>query len=902
MDSLHVFGSFVGSTLGGPRLASDIDDAIPRSYGLTANFPKRPRAAKAPANPEALFGALPKTPTRAPVLWAHQADQLRSYFNQHGDAPDVALELPTGSGKTLVGLLIADWRRRAKDHRTVYACPTVQLAEQVHKSARQQGIETTLLVGTRSQWDSAHLASYTRAVSVVVTTYSHVFNRYSAFSDVQSLVFDDAHAAESYVAESWSLTVPRSHALYRMLLEILRDDVDGMFVDRMINKTDESPHDPEIRVMPMSALIHKRSELVRVLQEAAEDKKETLRYDILRLLPSLQSCLFYINQKEWYIRPYIPPTFDHAPFVEATQRVYLSATLGNGGELERAFGRPKVARIGVPEQWEQSGSGRRFFVFPSLVENSSFGEARSVEDKAVEGEAETVEPSLTERILNLSDKRVVLAQDGPTTERVAKVLKVPSDQLFRVSDKQFKDFLDAPKGTLLAANRYDGMDLANDACRMMLMQGLPSTSHLQDRFLESKLRARDVLLERVRTRVIQGLGRCTRGPQDYSVVVVEGEQLVRFLSRRENRSAMPVDLQAEIEYGLYTSASVDAETLLALTASALRQDATWQTQAEPEIIEWRQELETELPAASQKLASTAAKEVQAWRASWSEQWDKAAQLAMEVHEGLNGTELTAYRSLWAYLAFSWLTLAASAGSPTLEKANEYWKLAEAASVGTTWLKEIQRTAVTAPTLEPWDESAVKKIHELAQQTKPAKLSAVLGGMVADLANKKADIYERGLTTAGTLLGARAFKPEGEARADSVWLWDNLWLTLEAKSEQLEGGTIDRTYVRQANTQLASLAHDEGTEDAPEMSVSLILSPKKAVKPDAVHMAAAHLYLFPVDDMLALAQDIRRAWAQIRTFATDSEDDEQQASLAACLWEWKLLPSQVRQRMTVDPIK
>jgi Rad3-related DNA helicase len=28
------------------------------------------------------------------------------------DAADLALELPTGTGKTLIGLLIAEWRRR----------------------------------------------------------------------------------------------------------------------------------------------------------------------------------------------------------------------------------------------------------------------------------------------------------------------------------------------------------------------------------------------------------------------------------------------------------------------------------------------------------------------------------------------------------------------------------------------------------------------------------------------------------------------------------------------------------------------------------------------------------------------------------------------------------------------
>ncbi len=37
---------------------------------------------------------------------------MQKYAAQAQDASDVALQLPTGSGKTLVGLLIGEWLRR----------------------------------------------------------------------------------------------------------------------------------------------------------------------------------------------------------------------------------------------------------------------------------------------------------------------------------------------------------------------------------------------------------------------------------------------------------------------------------------------------------------------------------------------------------------------------------------------------------------------------------------------------------------------------------------------------------------------------------------------------------------------------------------------------------------------
>lgn len=859
--------------------------------GQEVSFPTRTRPSRPPTSPEDLFGSLPKISTRAPVLWAHQADQLRTYFEVHKDHTDVALELPTGSGKTLVGLLISEWRRRALSNRTLFACPTKQLAEQVQASAEAQGLSTVLLVGSNTTWDSGDLHAYTRCQATAITTYSHIFNEYSKFSDAQSIVFDDAHAAEGYVAEAWALSIPKKIDAYQQIFDALSDDLDPLMIERFTNKNADKAFEPEVRMLPLSVVAKNKAVIAKILQGSIAQDDE-LKWAVRRVVPHLSSCLFFVDNSQWYIRPMIPPTFDHDPFMDPVQRIYLSATIGGGGELERAFGRPKINKIGVPEAWEKTGSGRRFFVFPSLAEATQLPDVPPEHHK-----------SLTEQLLNLADKRLVLSQDTKTTEKIAKVLNIPEDEIFRVKDRQFKEFAASSTGTLLAANRYDGMDLADDICRMMLIHGLPGTTHLQDRFFETKLRARSVLQERIRTRVVQGLGRCTRGPRDYSVVVVEDEALVRFLSRDENIESMPRELQAEIRFGLHTSDNVTEAMLLELTKSALEQDDKWAKQAEPQIIEWREDLETRQYAESSTLASSARREVMAWREAWAEQWESAGQLAMEVHAGLNGTELTPYRSLWAYLAHSWLALAAAEGAETRAKAQEYLDYAHNSSFGTTWLKEIQRKKTAVPTLDIWDKEAVDAIHAFATSgVRSTQLQTQLTQMIIDLGQTNADQYERGLNTLGKFLGMRAFKPEGIARADSAWLLPQLWITLEAKSEQLTGGSIGPNYVRQTNTQLDMVANDEELENYPEGSISVIISPKMAVKPDAVPAANRNIYLVSMETIMELAKETKQAWSAIRTFATNHADHGQRNKVATTLWDSKLLPGQVKERLTREPIK
>jgi hypothetical protein len=75
-----------------------------------------------PDSPEKILLQLPRR--KMPGVLLHQGQMMQAYVAGAYVAPDVALQLPTGSGKTLVGLLIAEWRRRKNRDRVVYLCPT----------------------------------------------------------------------------------------------------------------------------------------------------------------------------------------------------------------------------------------------------------------------------------------------------------------------------------------------------------------------------------------------------------------------------------------------------------------------------------------------------------------------------------------------------------------------------------------------------------------------------------------------------------------------------------------------------------------------------------------------------------------------------------------------------------
>lgn len=153
----------------------------------------------APDSPDLLFRDLPRR--KHASLYDHQGQILRNYVAQAMDASDVALQLPTGSGKTLVGLLLAEWRRRKNHERIVYLCPTRQLVNQVvEEASTKYGIMVEAFIGKAKDYAPNAKASYQAGERIAVTTYNSLFNTNPFFCDPEIIIIDDAHAAENYIA------------------------------------------------------------------------------------------------------------------------------------------------------------------------------------------------------------------------------------------------------------------------------------------------------------------------------------------------------------------------------------------------------------------------------------------------------------------------------------------------------------------------------------------------------------------------------------------------------------------------------------------------------------------------------------------------------------------------------
>src|SRR5260370_38407447 len=164
-------------------------------------------------------------------VWPAQEYLLQSYARNYGDRRNVAIELPTGAGKTLIALLVAEaWRREDKKGAILSANKT--LARQMVQEAQSLNIPVVLMEGKGSIIPSPDKRAYQRARSVAVMNYWVYFNQNPIIDPADLLIMDDAHLAEHCLYSLYSIEIDR-HAhenLFKSLITEMQARFSGYAV------------------------------------------------------------------------------------------------------------------------------------------------------------------------------------------------------------------------------------------------------------------------------------------------------------------------------------------------------------------------------------------------------------------------------------------------------------------------------------------------------------------------------------------------------------------------------------------------------------------------------------------------------------------------------------------------
>jgi hypothetical protein len=206
------------------------------------------------------------------------------------------------------------------------------------------------------------------------------------------------------------------------------------------------------------------------------------------------------------------PAIDLLPtFSDCPRRIYMSATIADDSEIVRTFD-ASVTAVGKPiSSISLAGVGERMILVPGLMKLAGVPIDSLVKHIALD-------------IAKRKGGVAILIPSGEAAKKWEDIAQYPNST--SAVTQFIKDMQDGSSfGPVVLANRYDGIDLAGNSCRLLVMNGLPQGTSDYDMY-RMNVMANSSVNSLLAQRVEQGIGRGTRGGADYCVVIRTGEKLV----------------------------------------------------------------------------------------------------------------------------------------------------------------------------------------------------------------------------------------------------------------------------------------------------------------------------------------------------------------------------------------
>lgn len=467
-----------------------------------------------------------------------QRQVLAAYAEHHVDTADLAIEMPTGEGKTLLALLIADYALD-QGRSVAYLTGTRQLAERVEAEAEALGLDVVRFAAR--DYGGAKLDDYHQAHAVGVMNYWVYFNSKPIPQPADLVIFDDAHLAEQPLSGLHTLRIPdkpgHAREIYRTICELVVAHTDAYpGLRAMLDGTARPGTPPELlSFSDWAAIASPARDAVEASPLVGEDE---IKYVWPTVREHLGRCGVLIGPSGIEIRPYHPPTALNSWYSRARQRIYLSATLGSMDDLQRRVGSGPVARLVTAQPLPPGATGER-----RLVLNPS---SEQPFDQNVLGWALAQAQAAGGRAAWLCASHA----EADALQGILTTYGVPVFRLRPGDDAKVDTWSQAANGHLITAGRYDGLDLAGDVCKLVIITTVPQASSEFERFVVAYLGDASFMRYRVGQRVTQALGRANRIDSDRSLYLGLDPTFAQILADPAVRKSIPAGTEPTVRTAL----------------------------------------------------------------------------------------------------------------------------------------------------------------------------------------------------------------------------------------------------------------------------------------------------------------------------------------------------------------
>ena len=753
-------------------------------------------------NPIEIYDSLDRRSDTGPLRPAQLAI-LNDWYTDRIDNNDVIIKLHTGQGKTLIGLLILQSKLNSDKGPCLYVCPNIYLVQQTCEQAEKFGIKYCVI-----ESDNSIPESFSNGERILITHVQKVFNGKTIFGlgnraiKVESIILDDSHSCIDSIKQASTIRIPSSHELFEKFLNLFEEDLkeqgEGTFLEL------ESGEYNSLLPVPYWAWNDKKSSVLALLNEYRDNSEILFSWPLIK--DRIENCQCFIGGNEIEISAHFNPIHHFGSFSNASQRILMSATTQNDSFFIKGLLLDKSAVLNPLVYADEKWSGEKMILLPSLIDEELDRELiinkLAVPFKKAFGIAALV-PSYRKAELykNLGSK-----------------LAYPKTIYSVIQDLKSKE----TNETVVIVNRYDGIDLPDSSCRILIIDSKPFSEMLAEKYEEDCRPQSEIINIKVAQKIEQGLGRSVRGEKDYSVIMILGGSLVKFIRSNQTNKYFSDQTRQQIQIGFDIAEMAKEElsksdssfkVITGLLNQSLKRDEGWRGYYNQEM--------NKIKASSNESAISEQLELErdAEKYFFLGDYENAIGLIQKLIDNYCTTESERgwYMQLMAMYKYNLSKV----------ESNATQKIAFTKNLQLLKPKE----GISYKALDFINENRISRLKSwINQHSDYSEMMLAVDDIFGNLTfGEDSERFEKALQDIGILLGFLSQRPDKEFKKGPDNLWcgvNNEFILIECKNEIHEDrDELSKREVSQMNTHCAWFEENYGTD---QKVLRIIISPTKNI--------------------------------------------------------------------------
>lgn len=469
--------------------------------------------------PRDIFMALPKKANIYGYPRDVQTEVWKQWFAKRNEKNTI-IKMNTGSGKTVVGLTILQSCLNEGKGPAVYVVPDNLLREQVIEEATKLGIRVTSDEGDYY---------FRNKEAILVINIHKLVNGMSVFGlrqsnniKIGSIIIDDVHACLDTIEKQHTIFIKNNQNLYKKIIECVSKYQEVNDSQSFYDITDRK--DPRYSYLVPFWIWQKECKNVykHISDPKYKDEEVSLfKLPLMRDNWKTANCVISARGIEITLKG--TPISKITSFEEAQRRIFMSATLADDSVLISSMGLKiaDISNIITPEK--ANDIGERLMIFPKFLNPN-------ISDEEIKDKIFNLATQYNVVVLVPSQERAQFWNESKSVQ--VQVLSSGLDNIQSGVDKlKSGEF----KGLTILVNRYEGIDLPDDACRVLVIDGLPNMRNELEIAIRG-INPNDKRLCREQIQKIeQGMGRGIRSNNDYCSIVLIGDKLADVIVNQEGK-------------------------------------------------------------------------------------------------------------------------------------------------------------------------------------------------------------------------------------------------------------------------------------------------------------------------------------------------------------------------------